>query len=859
MPATGCCACGTGAFFEAMKDVALILRQCALRHWRLAWRQQLMLLGILALGTAVHVAMRLANRSALAGFEHFTDEITREPDWTLRAAAGHLQEGWLKEMRAALGELPATLLPVMEATVAPYSETPTAIGARPTWRLSGMDLIALQNLRSTFTRPQKLTADSVFVSQGMAQRQGWQTGASFQIVVNDEVMALTVGGVLPVMPDAPALPDHVLLMDLPAAQRLLHREHEIDRVEVLAASGPAFPDLRAGTGVILRDAARGRWQVLDHEDRHALAGGMTAAFRLNLNVLSLLALLVGGYLTFQALDGVVIRRREETAVLRSLGIRERDIRSAFLAEAGLLGLVAGGLGVLLGWAGAQGAVLGVARTMTALYGASTASHAPLEAEEAALGVVLCISTSLTAAWWPARMAAATPAAQVLGRHLPPARGGHAWWPGAALCGIAVILAQIGPLRLAGMRVPLAAYGAALAWLVGAGLAAGGLLRCFRSSENAVRRVAFSHLRRPTIRHRFAVAALTSAIAMTCGMAVMIASFDHTMRGWINRTMKADIYVSSAGAQSASSTSLINATTVNAIRAMADVQEVAEMRHASVMLPDGAVNVLGGAMEFMQRHGLQAWASEPQHDWWKAAEPLAAINESLGERLQKGQGDTLELPTPTGVRKLKVAGIYSDYGNERGTVLLSQERFREWFKEDKAWRVAVMAKPGADAEGVREGIQRSHPGLSVFTQSHLRSEALRIFRQTFAVTYSLEAVGVVVAVAGLGLALASLMLDRRQDLQTLRALGFAPRDVARACAWEGFGLALGGVAAGIVTGLWLGWLLIQRVNKQSFGWTLSFDFPLLQVAGLAAAVLGAGAVVSALVGRWSSKLRAERAE
>jgi len=67
-----------------MQDVWIILKRCALRHWRLAWRQQTMLLIILAMGTAVHVAMRLANRSALAGFEKFTEGITRDSDWTLR-------------------------------------------------------------------------------------------------------------------------------------------------------------------------------------------------------------------------------------------------------------------------------------------------------------------------------------------------------------------------------------------------------------------------------------------------------------------------------------------------------------------------------------------------------------------------------------------------------------------------------------------------------------------------------------------------------------------------------------------------------------------------------------------------------
>jgi len=850
-----------------MHDILLILNRCGLRHWRYAWRQQLMLLAILALGTAVHVAMRLANRSALAGFERFTEGITHQPDWTVQSPAGCLQEAWLREMRAALGNRPVTLLPVIEATVVPdmSGEAANSVGSRPTWRLLGMDLIALQNLRATFALrqgPGEADERAGFASEAMAAQQSWIAGSKLKIVVNDEVVSLTLGGTLPILPDAPTMPDNLILTDLPEAQRLLHRQGQIDRVEVLAAGGPAFPHLHDDAARILNDCAKNRWYLSDHEDRHALAGSMTEAFRLNLTVLSLLALLVGGYLMFQALDGVVIRRREEIAVLRALGVTACSVQGAFLVEAALLGLIAGVLGVLLGWAGAQGAVLGVARTMTAIYGASSATYATLSAGEAGLGVALCVTASLIAAWWPARVAARTPAAQVLSRHPAPWQGGKVWragWLGLLLCALAVALAQIGPVRLASSRLPLAAYAAALCWLLGAGLAAGGLLRFFPIDGSAAARVAFSHIRLPSVRHRFAVAALTSAMAMTCGMAIMIASFDHTMRSWITRSMKADIYVSSAGAQSASSTHLISASTVESIRSQPGVQELAVLQHAPVSLPDGMLHVLGGDMEFNQRLDLQAWVQEPLRDWWREQEPAALINESLGERLQKQRGDMLDLPTPAGTKRVRIAGVFADYGNERGSALLPGTQFRDWFHTDNAWRVAIMLKPGADPEAARTALQRRHPGLNVFTQKHLRSEALRIFRQTFAVTYALEAVGVIVAVAGLGLALASLMLDRRHDLTTLRAIGFTRRDVAGTCAWEGFGLALAGVVAGMFSGLWLGWLLIERVNKQSFGWTLSFDFPALQITALAGAVLGVGVIVAALVGRSSSWLQVEREE
>ena len=191
--------------------------------------------------------------------------------------------------------------------------------------------------------------------------------------------------------------------------------------------------------------------------------------------------------------------------------------------------------------------------------------------------------------------------------------------------------------------------------------------------------------------------------------------------------------------------------------------------------------------------------------------------------------------------------------------LPHARFEQWFKLSDAWRVALMLKPGADAETLAAELQKQYPGLSVFSQRHLRGEAIRIFRQTFAVTYALEAVGVVVAIAGLGLALASLMLDRKTDLMTLRSLGFSAQQIARSCAWEGMGIAVAGVAVGMTSGLWLGWLLIYRVNKQSFGWTLSFDFPAAQMLALGFMILSTAAIISAFVGQWSARLKAEQHE
>jgi putative ABC transport system permease protein len=346
--------------------------------------------------------------------------------------------------------------------------------------------------------------------------------------------------------------------------------------------------------------------------------------------------------------------------------------------------------------------------------------------------------------------------------------------------------------------------------------------------------------------------------MTAGMAIMVASFDSTMRGWIERTMKADLYVSSAGAQSASSTHQIGPETVQRLREIPEAAEVAVLSAQKIMLREAPTMVLGVDGPHTLKHEVYSWVQAPTpREWWKSEGTTPALmNESFAERFSVKVGDELDLP---GGHRVRFVGIQADYGNERGSVTISQEVFRQWFQGEMAWRVALMLKPGADADAVAKSISMANPGLSVFTNAHLRREALRIFRQTFSVTYALEVIGVFVAVAGLGLALASLLLERRADLSTLRSLGMTGRQIAAASAWEGAGVAAAGAVMGLLSGGWLGWLLIFRVNKQCFGWTLSLSVPTAQMIGLLVAVVGVGALVAAMVGKWAAKMKWEEQE
>lgn len=908
--------------------LVLLLRRLSLRHARLAPGQTALLVLILALGVAVFTAVRLANRAAVSSFTHFTDTLTGQSDWIIQAPAGPLPESVLPELRAALADLAVQIHPVVESTAAeppaPDSASANDRFGRRTYTLLGVDLVAVANLAAQQAAAQPFFASAphsgttesfrsapAFFDLFDADPLAWISPAlaatpppSLELIINDTAVRLRVAGLIPQAPEAPAAPANLLVIDLPQLQRLVGREDRIDRVEFVLEPGPGLDTRRATVGqrleqLALHPARSGtaeplrsdfstpqppdsllpapgssspRWLVTTPGARRDTAETMTEAFRLNLTVLSLIALLVGLYLVFQALDGAVVRRRAEIAILRSLGVDARVIRRAWLAEAALLGLLGGALGLLLGWAGAQFAVRAVGQTVNALYYATSVQAAHLAWSEAALGLAAGVVASVLAGWAPARAAAETPPAQILVRGAPGAIGGR-WlrsWPLAlGALALGVVLAQLPPLDLGGgTRFPLAGHLAAFCGILGGGvlaaLAIPALGRALRplGARGAPWRVALGHLARPTGRHRLAAAALVCAIGMAAGMAILVASFETSVRGWVQGTLRADLYLSSSGAQSATADNRLAPATWRALAAHPAIARAAVFTAYPLVL-NGKPTTLGGGdlADQSGRDGFM-WIGSPPPP--HALDParnagLALVSESFSERFRIRRGDTLVVPTPAGPQTLRVAGLFADYGNERGTVLVDRVHTVRWFGDDHATSLALDLVPGAVAETVRADLLAAHPGVSIFTNSGLRAEVLRIFRQTFSITYALQVIGLFVAVTGLALSLVSVLLDRRDELTTLRALGFRRREIALSTAIEGGVLALCATSAGIALSFALGWLLIHVINKQSFGWTLAFAIPAGQLAALAVLVIGTGIVVSHLVGRWGAKLPADRQE
>ena len=221
-----------------------------------------------------------------------------------------------------------------------------------------------------------------------------------------------------------------------------------------------------------------------------------------------------------------------------------------------------------------------------------------------------------------------------------------------------------------------------------------------------------------------------------------------------------------------------------------------------------------------------------------------VSEAFALRFGVGPGDRIEVPTPHGPHPFEVAAVYYDYSTDRGVVVMDRGTFVRHFGDLAPTSLSIYLRPDVRPETVRDRLvsqlSETHR-LFIHTNSTLRAEVLRIFDATFAVTYGLEAVAVVVAVLGVIGTLLTLTLERRRELAMLRLVGADARQIRRMVVFEAGLIGLVSHGLGALAGLALSLLLIYVINVQSFGWTIQFRVPVLFLVQVSAVVVLATAL------------------
>ena len=238
------------------------------------------------------------------------------------------------------------------------------------------------------------------------------------------------------------------------------------------------------------------------------------------------------------------------------------------------------------------------------------------------------------------------------------------------------------------------------------------------------------------------------------------------------------------------------------------------------------------------------------------------SESFALKYQVNPGDRVTLPTDHGPTPFLVAAIYYDYSSDRGVVMMDRPVFERHYGDRAASGLTVYLKDGIDAEEARERllttIGESHQ-VFIATNRSLRGEVLRIFDSTFAITYALEIIAILVAILGIAGTLLTLILERERELIVLRLVGTGPRQIRRMVVGEAIILGAVSQGIGLVVGLALSLLLIYVINVQSFGWTIQFHLPTAFLVQSSVLVVAATALAGLYPARRAVRLTMKPAE
>ncbi len=809
-------------------------------HWqviRYAARHRLLaLLNVLsvALGVAVFLAIQIANQSANRAFAATIDMVAGKAELQITRALGGLPDEIFPSVKNYVGVAAAT--PLVRGVVS----LPDLPGEY--LQILGLDIFTNESFR-TFALSDFKTGEfdvqrwlgspnTIAVAEAFAQRHGLKPGDSLRAQLDGAERRLSVGFIMQA-DGALALDEHFAAMDIGWAQEFFSKRGRLDSIQLQlteARNGEAVAEsLRT---ILPQDAT-----VATPAQRGQQVTNMLGGFQLNLTAMSLVSLLVGMFLIYNTVSASVVRRRHEIGVLRSLGVTRHEVRALFLGEAVALG----GLGALLGLAGgillASFLVGKVSQTISSLYVLLSVRELTVTPGTLAVAFFLGLASVILAAWLPAAAAAKMDPVRALHASSiieESARPSPAWlWSGL----ISILLAAAFSYLALATGPAWLGFGSAFFVLIGfsllvpkiaLGFSAAGR-RFFRAGRQGPLEagLAAANVSRPLFRNAVTIAALAAAVAMAIGVNVMVFSFRRTVETWIDQTLAADLFVAPASNEIVGAASFIPPEALVFLEAQPEVATVDTYRDIS--LPMGNDRIALAVVRGTQRSRFPFLRGDPESIMRRfLGEDCVLITESFARRHRLADGDALELMTPLGPRRFPVAGTFYDYTRDQGVVFMSAATFAHfWQNDDRVNSLAVYLRPEGKAENLADRFRAefSRTGqFMILSNRDLRTRIFEIFDQTFAVTYVLRTIAILVAIVGICLTLTTLITERSRELALLRAIGASVAQVWKLLLWESAMIGFLAAAVGLASGLCLSFVLTGVINRAFFGWTIQLAFP-----------------------------------
>jgi putative ABC transport system permease protein len=479
----------------------------------------------------------------------------------------------------------------------------------------------------------------------------------------------------------------------------------------------------------------------------------------------------------------------------------------------------------------------VSQTINDLYYVVAVNSVTLPASEPLLAIGAAVAVALLAAAAPALEAVhSTPQLTLRSSVLE----GRVRRIAALFLGVSVLLAVgCGLIVLVSERSVVAGFAALVLAMLSVAAAtpallyacARGLARSRLAAAPPVR-LALGGIAGSLSRTGVAVAALAMAVAAMIGISIMVDSFRESLRDWLSRTLQADIYVGAPGPGFARPERRLDAAVVADLVRVPGVARYSSSRRAVVNSDRGPVILDALDVTPLLRGGVDLIAAAPDV-WQRFAAGEVLLAQPLAYRLDLGVGGSLRLMTAQGLRSFRVAGVFREYGNDRGSLRISRSVYRQLWGDASVSALALNVAPGTAVSAVVARLYAAAAGrqsLQVDTPAEVRAISLTIFERTFLITRVLNWLASGVAAVGLLSALLAWQLGRTRELALLRVLGLTRAGAAVMIEAQTLFMGAVAVLAALPAGVLTAILLVRVINRRAFGWQIDLHLHPAQLAG-----------------------------
>lgn len=806
-------------------------------EWRAHPVRALVALLAIALGVALGFGIHLVNEAAFSEFSAAARSLSGSADLQVRSKSPQLDES-IYEQIAAMPEVEIAA-PVLELDLA-------VPGQGSTLKLLGVDGFQSAMIAPDLMgQPEEgkpfdtLMADSVFLSPAALEWLQLKTGDRLTLVAGTRRVSLRVAGSLL----RARAGQRLAVMDIGSAQWQFARIGELSRIDlklVPGASRSAFKMRLEQSHALLI--------IAEADDQDQRTSSMSRAYRVNLNVLALVALFTGAFLVFSTQALSVLRRRPQFALLRTLGVTRGQLLTQVLIEGGLLGVTGAALGIALGYALAAAALSLFGGDLGGGYFPGVRPTLVFSPVAALIFFSAGAGVALLGSWSPAMEAArAKPAAAMKAGSEDLALAPLAVpWPALAAIVLGAIFTQLP--SVAGL--PVFGYLAIALLLIGsialmpraASLIFSTLAPRWRGLMGSL---AIARLANAPNQAAIALGGVLASFSLMVAMAIMVSSFRMSVDDWLQHLLSADMYVR---IQQGGDAARFSPQEQQLIARLPAVARMETTRHQPITLDPArpAVALIARPLE----------ADTPERSIPIMGESLKGIarpvwvSEAMVDLYGWQPGQSVELPMQDKPEKFTVAGVWRDYARQSGAIMMRIEDYRALSGDMTINDVALWLRRDASATQLRAQIEALPfaATLEFAEPGEIRAVSMKIFDRSFAVTYLLEGVAILIGLFGVAATFSAQTLSRAKEFGMLRHIGVTRRQILALLAGEGALLAGLAIAAGFVLGGCISLILVFIVNPQSFHWTMNLHLPWALLATVALVLLLSAAITALISGR-----------